>query len=52
MNNCIKRLALAFVLACTVSISAATEKPLEVILFPGGSNWPMWVAQDKGFFAA
>lgn len=52
MNNCIKRLALTFVLACTASLSTATEKPLEVILFPGGSNWPMWVAQDKGFFAA
>lgn len=55
MNYCIKsikRLALTFVLACAASISAATEKPLEVINFPGGSNWPMWVAQDNGFFAA
>jgi ABC-type nitrate/sulfonate/bicarbonate transport system substrate-binding protein len=23
---------------------------LEVIVFPGGFNWPIWVAQDKGFF--
>ena len=24
---------------------------LEVIVFPGGFNWPLWIAQDKGFFA-
>lgn len=23
---------------------------LRVIVFPGGFNWPLWVAQDKGFF--
>ena len=22
-----------------------------MIVFPGGFNWPIWVAQDKGFFA-
>ncbi len=26
------------------------EKPLEFIVFPGGFNWPVWVAQDKGLF--
>jgi ABC-type nitrate/sulfonate/bicarbonate transport system substrate-binding protein len=30
---------------------AQTPKQLEVIVFPGGSNWPIWVAQDKGYFA-
>lgn len=30
----------------------AQEKPIEVIVFPGGFNWPLWVAQQKGFFAA
>lgn len=25
---------------------------LRVIVFPGGFNWPLWVAQDKGLFAA
>jgi len=29
---------------------AQTRKPLEVIVFPGGFNWPIWVAQDKGWF--
>ena len=24
---------------------------LQVIVFPGGFNWPIWVAQEKGFFA-
>jgi len=31
---------------------AEAPKPLEVIIFPGGSNWPIWVAQEKGLFAA
>jgi ABC-type nitrate/sulfonate/bicarbonate transport system substrate-binding protein len=29
----------------------SSEKPLELITFPGGFNWPVWVAQDKGLFA-
>lgn len=31
---------------------AAELKSLEVNVFPGGFNWPLWVAQDKGFFEA
>jgi ABC-type nitrate/sulfonate/bicarbonate transport system substrate-binding protein len=30
----------------------AQDKPIELIVFPGGFNWPIWVAQDKGLFAA
>jgi ABC-type nitrate/sulfonate/bicarbonate transport system substrate-binding protein len=26
-------------------------EPLSVIVFPGGFNWPIWVAQEKGYFA-
>src|SRR5215204_1790167 len=26
-------------------------QPVSVIVFPGGFNWPIWAAQDKGFFA-
>ena len=26
-------------------------KPVNLIVFPGGFNWPIWVAQEKGFFA-
>src|ERR1700741_1790170 len=25
---------------------------LNVIAFPGASNWPLWAGQQKGFFAA
>jgi len=47
----ITRLALAA--ACAVSaVTAAAPSPthLEVIVFAGGFNWPIWVAQEKGFF--
>ena len=27
-------------------------EPVSVIVFPGGFNWPIWVAQDKGYFAS
>lgn len=30
---------------------AGPPAPLSVILFPGGANWPIWVAENKGFFA-
>ena len=30
---------------------AQALETLSVIVFPGGFNWPIWVAQDKGFFA-
>src|SRR6516164_1856250 len=31
---------------------AANElQPVSVIVFPGGFNWPIWIAQDKGYFA-
>lgn len=30
---------------------AGPPEPLSVILFPSGANWPVWVAQSKGFFA-
>jgi len=34
--------------------SVATQSPrtLEVIVFAGGSNWPLWMAEEKGFLAA
>jgi ABC-type nitrate/sulfonate/bicarbonate transport system substrate-binding protein len=34
-----------------VAATAALAAPLEVIVFPGGFNWPLWVAQEKGFFS-
>ena len=26
-------------------------QPVSVIVFAGGFNWPIWIAQDKGYFA-
>ena len=50
---------LAALTACTTApprpvagAPGSKEKPLELIVFPGGFNWPVWTAQDKGFFAA
>ena len=45
---------LLFFAFAAVLVSAAAAQPaapLRVIIFPGGSNWPLWVAQDKGFLA-
>lgn len=30
---------------------AQQATPVSVIVFPGGFNWPIWVAQEKGYFA-
>ncbi len=30
---------------------AASPQPLRVIVFPGGFNLPLWVAQEQGYFA-
>jgi ABC-type nitrate/sulfonate/bicarbonate transport system substrate-binding protein len=32
--------------------AAQAPAPLRLIVFPGGFNWPIWAAQEKGFFAA
>jgi len=45
------RLAIALCLALFASGARALE-PVEAIVFPGGFNWPLWVANEKGFFAA
>ena len=48
------RLAGLVALCCAAIVttsSASAQTPLRVILFPGGAAVPMWVAQDKGFFA-
>lgn len=48
-----KQFLLTFVLAIASGVNAvAADEPVQIIVFPGGSNWPLWVAQDKGFFAA
>lgn len=50
------RLAIAALAAClawfTAAPGRAADAPISLIVFPGGFNWPIWVAQEKSFFAA
>lgn len=45
-------IALALLAACASTSPPAPPKPLRVIVFPGGFNWPVWAAAEKGFFAS
>ena len=47
----ILRVARSLFLPLAFVAAQALAAPLEVIVFPGGFNWPLWVAQEKGFFA-
>jgi ABC-type nitrate/sulfonate/bicarbonate transport system substrate-binding protein len=38
--------------AFAAALNAGAATKVDVIMFPGGANWPLWVAQEKGFFAA
>lgn len=44
-------MAAAVLVGTTSSALAQTAKPIELIVFPGGFNWPIWTAVEKGFFA-
>src|SRR5262245_50534848 len=46
------RYATIGLMAAAFATAAAAQTPLRVMLFPGAQNLPMWVAEDKGFFAA
>jgi ABC-type nitrate/sulfonate/bicarbonate transport system substrate-binding protein len=41
---------LALTLAASVPAGAQTAAPLRVVGFSGSSNWPIYIALDKGFF--
>src|SRR5258708_16570728 len=48
----LKKIAFAAALLAAAGAAPAQEpKPLEVIAFAGGGNWPIWAAQDRTFFA-
>lgn len=47
-----KRLLVTAFLGLLFPLAALAAKPLEVIVFFGGANWPIWVGMDKGHFAA
>lgn len=36
---------------CAPAAMAQALLPIQAITFPGGFNWPIWVAQENGFFA-
>ena len=40
------------VAATVFPVLAMAATPLEMIIFPGGANWPLWVGNEKGFYAA
>src|SRR5919112_1206142 len=42
--------AAAMVAASLLVSEAVTAGPIKVVAFAGASNWPYWVAQEKGFF--
>jgi ABC-type nitrate/sulfonate/bicarbonate transport system substrate-binding protein len=50
--NAVKKIAagMAFFAATGLTL-AQGPKPLEVIAFGGGGNWPVWAAEEKGLFA-
>src|SRR5262245_51188323 len=35
----------------TTASTVNALQSVSVIVFPGGFNWPIWIAQDKGYFA-
>lgn len=41
----------ALVLPLLAPAIARAQEPLRLNVFPSGSNWPVWVAQEKGFLA-
>ena len=45
-----KILVFLFLAGCAAQ-PPAPPKTVNLIVFPGGFNWPVWVAQEKGLFA-
>jgi ABC-type nitrate/sulfonate/bicarbonate transport system substrate-binding protein len=51
MKAIMRAAAAAALWAAASAALAQGAKPLEAIAFGGGGNWPVWTAQEKGFFA-
>jgi ABC-type nitrate/sulfonate/bicarbonate transport system substrate-binding protein len=49
----VRQLALTLFAAAAFAtpLMAQSPRPVELIVFPGGFNWPIWAAEEKGFFA-
>ena len=43
-------LASVVVGGCATAVPTGPPKELSVNVFPGGFNWPIWAAQEQGFF--
>src|SRR6266571_4370250 len=41
----------ALLIASCALAQPAPPKTVELIVFPGGFNWPVWIAQEKGLLA-
>jgi ABC-type nitrate/sulfonate/bicarbonate transport system substrate-binding protein len=52
VSKVVKGLSVSLALAAGASSFAEAPVKLQVIVFPGGFNWPLWVAQERGLFAA
>jgi len=44
-------LVVALLLGSCATPPSGPPQTVNVIVFPGGFNWPLWVAQEKGLFA-
>src|SRR5712692_5675826 len=42
---------IALLIASCAIAQPAPPKTVNLIVFPGGFNWPIWMAQEKGLFA-
>jgi ABC-type nitrate/sulfonate/bicarbonate transport system substrate-binding protein len=51
MGRMLRSITAALAMLTAASASAQDKKTLEVIVFPGGFNWPIWTAQKNGYFA-
>jgi ABC-type nitrate/sulfonate/bicarbonate transport system substrate-binding protein len=53
MTMTMKNIAVIFVLFLAFQHEASSQdRVLQVVGFAGGPNWPLWVADEKGYFAA
>src|SRR5712692_11077629 len=52
-----RRLGIVCALIAAIAVAVPSRapaqnlQPLSVIVFPGGFNWPIWAAQEQGYFA-
>jgi ABC-type nitrate/sulfonate/bicarbonate transport system substrate-binding protein len=51
MKRVLLGIATSIVVLGAAAPATAQPQQISVIVFPGGFNWPTWIAQDKGFFA-